>query len=320
MNESAKRETEIARLRSLSKALEARHQLSRTVRDFFRQHSYLEVNTPVQIKAPALEEHIDCSAAAHGYWLRPSPELHMKRLLAALNRPIFQLGPCFRAEERGSLHLPEFHMLEWYRPEADCMDILEETKFLIRTCDQALEGFTEDKAFNRKIDFSGEWMVVNLDTAFAEYTEMDMDSAMEQNLFEQVLVERILPQAEKNRPLVLCGFPLTLDSLARKNPDSGRAERWELYVNGMELANAYTELTDYHEQKHRFQQTAEIRRRQGREVYPVDVHYLETLRCGLPECGGIALGFDRLLMALLGCDNIEQITPFPPEKETVEFI
>ncbi len=319
MNVSARLDEESARLARLGSALEARHRLQQEVREFFTSRDFLEVETPVRVQAPALEEHINCPAGDEQSRLRPSPELHMKRLLAALVRPLFQLGPCFRQDERGPLHLPEFTMLEWYRPHADCMNILQDTVELLRYCVKKITGQSSCRFRNQRIDLAAEWQVQSVDNAFAEHADLSVDQAVEQNLFEQILVEQVLPRACGEKPLVLYGFPLSLDSLAERDPETGRAKRWELFLAGIEIANAYTELTDYDEQARRFQNTAQKRIRENKPLYPIDAQYLEILRQGFPPCAGIALGFERLLMVLLGCNDITQITAFPPELErTVE--
>ena len=304
-------------MRQLAPALAGRQRLTRAVRDFFLARDYLEVTTPVAVPAPALEEHIDCPAGTNNLWLRASPELHMKRLLAALNRPIFQLGPCFRQNERGSLHLPEFTMLEWYRTNADCMDILTETKALVRYCFEQVKGRQTCRFRQHHIDFSAEWRALDVAEAFVRFADLPLDRAVEQDCFEQLLVEQVLPKAGGEAPLVLHGFPLSLGALARKDPETDRADRWELFAGGVELANAYSELTDHDEQIERWQRAAAIRRTRKMPVYPVDNNYLQLLRHGFPACAGIALGFDRLLMVLMDKSEISQVTPFPPEAEKV---
>ncbi len=315
MNASAKLDQN-PELRSRAPALEARAELNRAIRDWFREQDFLEVETPIRLPAPALEEHIDCPPCGEHDRLRASPELHMKRLLAALQKPVFQIGPCFRDGERGPSHLPEFQMLEWYRPQADNQEILIDAKSLLRHCAERLGGGGR-RFRGQSVDFAGQWQELSVDQAFDRFAETSVDQALAEDRFEQILVEQVLPAAGGRQPLVLHGFPLALGALARRDPATGRAERWELFVAGLELANAYSELTDCQEQIGRFRKAAAVRRSRGSDNYPVDLRYLEQLRRGFPPCAGIALGVDRLLMVLSGRDTIDQVVPFPPESELV---
>jgi len=318
VNESAKLKTkESQRLRRSESILEARQKLNQGFRSFFSERGFLEVETPVRVPAPAPEEHINCPPAGERQWLRASPELHMKRLLAALHRPLFQIGPCFRENERGRFHLPEFSMLEWYRPQADCRDILEDTVNLVRHCAEKVIGKQRCVFRGQQINLDLDWSFKSLDRAFAKWADLSLEQAVTDERFEEILISQVLPAMDNSgKPVVLHGFPLSLGSLARTAPGvSDRADRWELFIAGIEIANAYSELTDIEEQKRRFEQTINNRKSRGLEVYPLDRNYLETLETNFPESGGIALGIDRLLMVLTGCDKIDDAVPFVPESE-----
>ena len=316
MNESAKPETEeTLRLRNSESILEARQRLNQAIRDFFSERGFLEVDTPVRLPAPAPEEHINCPPAGEGQWLRASPELHMKRLTAALHRPLFQIGPCFRENERGQFHLPEFTMLEWYRPQADCRDILDDTVDLLRHCADRVIGKRTYSFRGQRVNLDMDWSFTSLDRAFADGADSFLDQAVKDGRFEEVLITQVLPAMDWERPAVLHGFPLSLASLARTDPATGRADRWELFIAGIEIANAYSELTDLEEQRQRFKKTIEIRKSRGLQAYPVDINYMQTLGTNFPPSGGIALGVDRLLMFLTGCDKIDEALPFVPESE-----
>lgn len=299
--------------------LQARKKLFDAMRVYFDTHGYLEVHTPLWIPAPALEDYIDAIPAGKQY-LRTSPELHMKRLLGGgLNR-IYQLGACFRAGEYSSRHLPEFTMLEWYRADADCYGILHETIELVRHCCKAITGQNFIAYEDQQIELHEDWDVMTVDEAFARYaeTERSVDALIDEQEFEIKLLEDVQPNLGKHRPTVLSNFPAGMSSLARKCPENpDRVERWELFIAGMEIANAYTELTDYTEQIQRFEVSRDLRAKTGREIYPLDKEYLKLLKKRqLPECGGIAFGVDRFLMLLTNQSNIQDVVPFADERMT----
>jgi len=293
--------------------LELRSVLTRSIRGFFHERHFLEIDTPVRLPAPALEDYIDAEPAGPWY-LRTSPELHMKRLLVAGYERIFQIGPCFRQGERGRLHLPEFTMLEWYRAWSDYRGMLSDTMDLLRHLDRTLNGGSGCEFGGGTVDVQSEWQELTVDEAFAEFADgVSAGEAIAEGTFESVLVDRIEPHLGHGRPTILKDYPVAMAALARpKEDDAGRAERWELYIGGLELANAYSELTDATEQRRRFEATAELRRREGRDVYPLDVPFLEALEHGMPPSGGIALGVDRLAMVFAGADRIDDVVAFAP--------
>ena len=303
------------RLRELLPVLVHRQSLLGAIRGFFLSRGYLEVQTPVRIPAPALEDYIDAEPAGEQF-LRTSPELHMKRLLAAGCTRLFQLGPCFRRGEEGRRHLPEFTMLEWYRAPADYRDILADTVGLLCCAAAAVVGGTRLLYGGSEVDVEAPWEELTVDEAFSRHTRTTATQAVEAGEFERLLADSVEPHLGHGRPTVLFDYPLSLGGLARRKAgDPPRAERWELYVAGLELANAYSELTDAEEQRRRFAATAELRRRQGRPVYPMDQRFLDALDSGLPPCGGIALGVDRLLMVLCGAESLSDVVAFPPASQ-----
>lgn len=300
----------IARLVRQRRVLEARSLLLQTIRAFFRERGFLEVETPVRVAAPANEDYIDAIPAGDAY-LRTSPELHMKRLLAAGYARVFQIGPCFRAGEKGQRHLPGFTMLEWYRAEADYLDILADTIELLQSCSRALHGDTVFTTAGQVIDVGGPWQRLQVADACQQFAGVPPKKLLSQGTFDHVLVETIEPNLGKGRPTVLLDYPVELAALARPKPDNPTvAERWELYIAGLELANAFSELTDPEEQARRFAASAELRQRQGRTAYPVDQPFMDALASGLPASGGIALGVDRLLMVLLDLACINDAVAF----------
>lgn len=280
------------------------------VRGFFLSRAYLEVETPVRIAFPALEEHID-AIPADGRYLRTSPELHIKRLLAEGHPRVFEMGPCFRKDERGRMHNPEFTMLEWYRTGADYEDILVEARDLVRHVAGTALGATRFAFRGCMVDVGGCWDVRTVREAFLEWAGWDPVADFDPDRFDVDLVAKVEPALAGPRPAAIKDFPAPLAALARLKPgDPSVAERWELYLGGMELANAFSELTDAAEQARRFRACAELRRAAGKEVYDVDAAFLKALESGVPACAGVALGIDRLVMLLSGAESIDQVRAF----------
>ncbi len=293
--------------------LERRGRLLRALREFFAARGFIEVETPVRIPAPAPERHID-PLPAGGAWLRASPELQMKRLLAAGAGRIYQIGPCFRAGERGRRHNPEFTMLEWYRAPGGAADILADCRALLPELTRALTGGTRLPFQGAWLDVGGEWEKLSVRDAYRRWAGWDPAAAWDAERFDADMGARIEPALPRDRPCVLCDYPAPAASLARLKPgDPSVADRWELYLGGLELANAYGELIDGAEQRRRFVEAMDERRAAGQPAYPLDEEFLHALEEGrLPPCGGIALGVDRL--AMLCCDEseIEAVRPFCP--------
>ena len=270
---------------------------------------FAEVETPVRLTAPALELHIDAEPSGD-HWLRTSPELHMKRLLAGGMEQIFQLGPCFRRGERGDRHHPEYTMLEWYRARADYTDILADTKALIAHCAQAVLGRTDLSYRGQAIQLLPRWERVTVAEAFQRWAGWNPAEHWDAERFDLDLVEKVEPNLPRECPVVLAEYPAPAAALARRKPADPRvAERWELYIGGLELANAYSELTDPVEQRARFEACAAARRALGKDVYPVDEAFLAALT-HMPPSGGIALGVDRLAMLFADADRLDDVMAF----------
>ena len=309
------------------RVLALRSAVLRACREWFWSAGFVEVETPVRVAAPAPEVHI-AALPAGAAWLRTSPELEMKRLLAAGCERIFQIGPCFRAGERGRRHNPEFTMLEWYRAPGDAEAILRDCEELIRHVVSRAGGGRLARN-GRSIDVFAPWSRLTVQQAFCEFAGWDPVAAFDADRFDLDLVSKVEPRLPPDRPCVLCDYPAAAAALARLKPDAagsggvrnGRteerkteegkvAERWELYVGGLELANAYGELTDAAEQRRRFAAWSDQRHRAGRPVYAAAEEFLAALEKGMPPCGGIALGVDRLVMLLAGADMIAGVRPF----------
>lgn len=308
--DSAPYSPDLNRLRGIRPALEKRAVVVRAVRDFFYRHGFLEVDTPVRVHAPAPEEYIDAEPSGDCF-LRTSPELHMKRMLAAGCERIFQIGPCFRAGERGDRHRPEFTMLEWYRADADYTDILLDTKALIVSAARAALDSTSLTYQGRAIELLPVWEHLTVQEAFLRWAQWDPLKNFDPDRFDEDMVSRVEPSLPREVPVVLTDYPVERAALARPSEKDPRvAERWELYIGGLELANAYSELTDSAEQKKRFAHSRMLREMENKPAYPEDGDFMKALEIGIPPSGGIALGLDRLVMLLTDSASIDDVTAF----------
>ncbi|MBP5320082.1 MAG: EF-P lysine aminoacylase GenX [Kiritimatiellae bacterium] len=279
----------------------------RAIRAFFDDRGFIEVETPVRIAAPAQESQIDAPPSGRAF-LRPSPELHMKRLLCAGCAKIYQMGPCFRSDECGRRHNPEFTLLEWYRAHSDYAAMLADTVALVRH----VAGGDRLPYQGTVIDLTPPWPRLTVREAFLKWAGWDPVAKWDADRFDLDLLTRIEPSLPKERPFVLCDYPAPAASLARLKPGVPEvAERWEVYLGGLELANAYSELCDAAAQRARFEETADERRRLGKTAYPMDEDFLNALaEPGMPPSGGIALGVDRLIMLLCDLPDINDARLF----------
>jgi lysyl-tRNA synthetase class 2 len=221
------------------------------------------------------------------------------------------MGPCFRQGESGHLHSPEYTMLEWYRSDADYLGILADTKALIGAIAAEVIGRDHLSYRGQAIDLMPVWDVMTVRDAYLMYAGWDPLAYYDADRFDLDMVEKIQPGLPVNRPVILKDYPVEAAALARCRQEGGPvAERWELYIGGIELANAFSELTDGGEQRRRFEECAQARRRLGQAVYPLDEDFLMALEAGMPPSGGIALGVDRLAMLLTDADDIRQVRSF----------
>jgi elongation factor P--(R)-beta-lysine ligase len=298
------------RLRGLRVVAETRGRILRGIRQFFHDRQFLEVETPVRIQAPAPEVHIAAESSG-GRYLRPSPELHMKRLLAAGYSRVFQMGPCFRRGERGHLHNPEYCMLEWYRSHADSSDILVDTKALVTSLAREILGATDLMYRGCAVQLLPFWERITVADAFRQYAGWDPTQSFDADRFDLDMVDKVEPNLPRNVPVILADYPVEAASLARqKDTHPPVADRWELYIGGVELANAYTELNDPREQRLRFETWRVQRKARGQDDYPLDEDFLAALEAGMPPSGGIALGVDRLVMLLTDSATLDDVILF----------
>jgi len=288
------------------------------IRAFFAEESFLEVQTPLRVRAPGVDSHVDAIASA-GRYLITSPELAHKRLLVGGLPRIFELARVLRADERGPLHEPEFLLLEWYRAFAGYEAIIADTEALVARVARRVRGRAELVAPNgKKLSLRRPFPRLSVRDAFRRYAgvkdAVELAAADEGRYFE-LLVERVEPALAKlERPVFLLDYPLSQAALSRPSErDPSVAERFELYAGGVELSNGYGELTDPDEQARRFRAERAARRASGRRVYPTDERFLRALREGMPRAGGNALGVDRLAMLVSGASSIADVIAFPSE-------
>ncbi len=307
--------------------------LTRAVRGFFEARAYQEVETPYAVPAPGEEVHLRAFATAREHpdgtmeplWLHTSPEFAMKRLLVAGGGPIFQFARVWRNGEASALHAPEFTMLEWYRPGASMTALIEETAALLRSvlppvvrCREVttdlsrFERLTVAEAFARHVGV--DLLAIGADApglAAAAGTRL-RDGEDWEDLFFRLLLERVEPKLGRQHPTFLTHWPAAQAALARRDPTDPRvAERFELFVCGIELANAFVELTDAAEQRVRFVADRARRHTATGPDWALDEDFLAALAHGMPASAGIALGFDRLAMIASGADRIGQVLWLP---------
>ncbi len=302
-------ETDLERLARLKSNLVRRALVFDITRAFFREQGFLEVNTPVRVPTVAPEIYIT-PFRSEDWFLSTSPELHMKRLLAAGYERLFQIAPCFRRGEAGRQHNPEFAMIEWYRAGGDYTDVMRDTEGLVLRLARDLASGTHLGYQGRRIDLSSAWPQMTVREAFLKYAGWDPVSEGDALRFDLDLVNNVIPALPAGRPVWLRDYPAAMAALARLKPGHPEvAERAEVFIGGLELANAYSELTDPAEQARRFrEESALIRTEKGLDL-PEPRLFLDAVP-RMPDCGGIALGMDRLVMLFCDAADIADVLPF----------
>ncbi|MBK5965007.1 EF-P lysine aminoacylase GenX [Thiocystis minor] len=307
--------------------IQARADLFARLRAFFAAAGVLEVETPILSQAavtdPALASlSVGGVGPARSLYLQTSPEFPMKRLLAAGSGPIYQICKVFRDDERGRLHHPEFSLLEWYRPGWDPWRLMDEVAELTRVALQRptlpVERIAYRELFLQRLHLDPWSATVEdlrgaaLAAGIADAASLDLDADAWLDLLLTHCLEAGLG---RDGMTFLVDYPPSQAALARIRPGPiPVAERFELYLEGVELANGFQELTDAVEQRARFQADLAQRRRRGQSEPPLDERLLAALAAGMPECSGVALGLDRLLMMATGVDRIDGVLAFPVER------
>ncbi|MCF7792346.1 MAG: EF-P lysine aminoacylase GenX [Victivallales bacterium] len=310
MQRESKKPEDLMRLENIASNLKFRSSFLFYLRKFFIKKGFLEIDTPVLIRSPAPEDYINAPPVG-GFFLRTSPELHMKRLAAAGFSKFFQLGPCFREGERGKLHNVEFTMLEWYEAGRNYEDLMEFVKEMLQYTIKRTCGKLKITYGKNIIDFEGCWEVITVKEAFLKHAGILPETAIQNNEFEIILTEKVEPNLPRNRPVFLSDYPVSLAALSKvKSTNQNVAERWELYLGGIEIANTYSELTAYNEQKKRFRKAHKNRKLNNLPEYPEDNDFFEAMKYGIPELAGSALGIDRLIMILTDSSEINEVISF----------
>ncbi|MCE9508119.1 MAG: EF-P lysine aminoacylase GenX [Alphaproteobacteria bacterium] len=315
--------------------LQERARIIAAVRDFFNRRGYLEVDTPALQHSPCMEPHIQAFRVG-GKYLHTSPEFAMKKLLVAGLPKIYQLAKVFRDEQPSRLHSPEFTMLEWYQAGMDYRAMMQETVELIR-------AVAADKiVFNGKTcDPHQPWEIITVAEALKKYADVDIEQNLcdlahiraeaarigvyvsphddWENALLKIMMDKVEPHLGAPVPTIITDYPVSMAALSRPKPEDPRfAERFEVYICSIELANAFGELTDAKVQRERFLHDIVLRKKIYGDDYPVDEEFLKAIEFGLPPCSGNALGIDRLVMLLTGAGNIDlvQAAPVQPDNRS----
>ncbi|MFC2022642.1 EF-P lysine aminoacylase EpmA [Chloroflexota bacterium] len=302
-------EDDLGRLIRIQPNLQRRALIHNLIRVFFTEQGFLEVDTPVRVPAIAPEPYIT-PFRSEGWYLSTSPELHMKRMLAAGYQRLFQLSRCFRNGERGLCHNPEFTMLEWYRTGSDYRQMIIDTEQLLATLAAGLGISSTIIYLGQLIDISLPWPRVTVRDAFVNAAGWDPTTTDDPEHFDTDLITKVIPGFAPDRPTVFTDYPAAMAALSRIKPgDEQVAERTEVFIGGLELANAYSELVDTPEQESRFREAIEqIHAERGLRM-AMPEKFLRAMPY-LPECAGAALGIDRLVMLLCNADAIDDVIPF----------
>ena len=306
-------------------AIRHRAELLFTLRSFFSERTILEVETPLLcssgITDPSIEPFtaIGSDARPEPRFLQTSPEYAMKRMLAAFGEPVFQIAKAFRDGEVGSRHNPEFSLLEWYRPGFDHHQLMEEVADLVQAClgVRPVEKYSYRQLFLVRLELDPfTASIARLESVARDH--LDPGSlAGDRDLWLDLLMSHVLEPGLGNGSLCFVyDYPASQAALARVVRDNAVSvgQRFELYVDSMELANGYCELTDAVEQRQRFEHDNAVRVARGRQNLPVDENLLAALEQGLPDCSGVALGIDRLLMLMTGASHIKDVLAFDWER------
>jgi lysyl-tRNA synthetase class 2 len=297
------------------------------IRSFFSQHAVLEVETPLLARHSVTDPYMEILKGDNplgksgAFYLQTSPEYAMKRLLAAGSGPIFEITKAFRKGEQGSRHNPEFTLLEWYRPGFNHFQLMTEIESLVGgllSCDRPFLRMSYGEMFQQFLNINPHTISCDKLSALARNTiDVQMQSAQKDDWLNILLTEIIEPQLGIDVPVFIYDYPASQSALAKTViNDEGIlvAQRFELYVHGIELANGYFELTDAGEQEKRFQGEQSMRLALGVEQIEVDIYLLAAMNEGLPSCAGVALGVDRLVMLALQMKNIADVMAFPSDR------
>ncbi len=318
--------------------LRVRNQVISAMRQWFDIQNFDAVETPVLQVCPVMDAHIHGFetrliepdlTTSHKMYLHTSPEFAMKKLLVAGMKRIYQIVPVFRNSDASRLHSPEFTLLEWYRAETDYHAMMDDCAGLVRSVAKSIDK-TILSYDGVQCDVNEEWQKISVSEAFKTLADIDLDECLEDkkllakraaeqgirtavddgwdDIFFRVMAEKIEPTLGRGQPTFLYDYPVALASLSkRKESNPKYAERFELYICGIEIANAFSELIDFAEQTVRFESEMNLKESLYDQRYPVDNDFIKALKHGMPESSGIALGVDRLVMLFSGAYHIDQV-------------
>ncbi len=332
----------LLRDQQLKTRLEKRGEALAAIRAFFVKRGFTEVDTPALVAAPGMEPYLwpfetkvmDAAGKAFPAYLITSPEYALKKLLVAGYEKVFDIARVFRnGEEFGNTHNPEFTMLEWYRAYASYLEIMDDTEGLVQHVAKALCGSTKIRYKGKQLDLAGPWERITVAEAFLRYAAVDLDAVQSrddlfrmvrekgyrpeeneryEDLFFRIFLNEVEPCLGQRHPTIVMDYPVELAALSKVcSRDPRYAERFEVYVGGMELVNAFTELNDVAEQRRRLEAEQALRKKLKKPVLPIDEDFLAALAFGMPPSGGIALGVDRLIMLLTDAASINDVRFFP---------
>ncbi len=309
---------------------QVRSQVIKTIRYYFDHRGFQEVDTPYLQVAPSDEIHLKCFQTGD-YYLHTSPELSMKKLLVAGEEKIYQICHAYRDEPVSSTHAPEFTMLEWYRTHTDYSAMMRDTVNIVRACAKRCD-VKQLQHNNRTCDPFKRWQKLTVAQAFKKYAGVNLwakdlrkeaerigiqcsDNDTWEDIFFRIMLNCVEYKLGDGVPTILCEYPTQLGALARQKPtDSRVCERFEVYACGVELCNAFSELTDPVEQRMRFKSNYAERKRIYGWDDPMDEDFLQALEYGMPEASGNALGVDRLIMLISGTEKLNNTVWVPCKK------
>lgn len=299
--------------KQLQERFKVRARIVQLIREFFIKEGFLEVETPILVPAAGQEPYLnpmktelwDHRGQREPGYLITSPEYAHKKLLAAGFEKTFEITRAFRAgEEWGGLHNPEFTILEWYRAGSDYTAIMDDVEKMVQFVGAHISP-------EQAKCVEGPWERMSVAEAFQRYANVDLDEVLDEGTFFKIFLTKIERKLGFPKPTILYDYPTTMSSLARiKESDSRYAERFEVYIAGIELGNAFSELNDAKEQRRRFLEERALRKKLGKEIIPLDEDFLDAVG-NMPPSAGIAFGVDRLVMLLTDAKSIEEVLAFP---------
>jgi lysyl-tRNA synthetase class 2 len=320
----------------LKNIYDTRIKIIKLIREFFWSQDFVETDTPIAVKYPGQEPYLnpvpvifyDPVGKAENFYLHTSPELAMKKLLAVGYEKIFQIVKCFRNYESfGGAHNTEFTVLEWYRAPGKYQEIMDDTENLFKFVGEK-QGIKILRYKDKKINFLEKWDRMSMKEIWQKYLQVNLDDYLEieklknlakekkcqmddndayEDIFYKIFLNEIEPRLGNEVPVFVYDYPACMASLSRLCARDNRyAERFELYVGGLELANAFGELTDADEQKERLEKDRELRAKLGKAIWPVDEDFILALRSGIPPAGGVALGVDRMVLLFTGAKDLNE--------------